>query len=404
MKIRSITYFLNPRWPVSELSLRKAGIFGQQARAVFEQLGYEVQTQRLATPSFTTYLFPEDYEKAANQIEVLAHSEGFDYVALGPALPSQIDSYHAIPKMLRRSGNLFFSGHMNTPDKKISLPAVQACAEIIHQAAPIENGGFANLRFCALANVDPGSPFFPAAYHQGKDPAFGLAIEGADLAVEAFTAASSLEEARNNLLNAIHIHTSRLEQAAQQLEHTYNIPFKGIDFSMAPFPTQSISMGYALESLGLAAFGLSGSLAAAAFLTDTLDQAKFKRTGFNGLMLPFLEDSSLAKRGTEGVLSVTDLLLYSAVCGTGLDTIPLPGDVSIEQIYAVLLDVAALAMRLNKPLTARLMPIPGKKVGDETGFDFEFFANSRVLDLPAQPLHGLLTGNEIIEINPRKNL
>jgi uncharacterized protein (UPF0210 family) len=120
-------------------------------------------------------------------------------------------------------------------------------------------------------------------------------------------------------------------------------------------------------------------------------------------MLPLLEDATLAKRGAEGVLSVTDLLLYSAVCGTGLDTIPLPGDVSVEQIYAILLDVAALAMRLDKPLTARLMPIPGKHAGDETGFDFEFFANSRVLNLPSQPLKGLLTGKETLKISPRKS-
>ncbi len=148
--------------------------------------------------------------------------------------------------------------------------------------------------------------------------------------------------------------------------------------------------------------GLSGSLAAAAFLTDTLDRASFTRTGFNGLMLPLLEDSTLAQRGAEGVLSVTDLLLYSTVCGTGLDTLPLPGDTSVEQLEAILLDIAALALRLNKPLTARLMPIPGKKAGEPTGFNFEYFANSKILEVPAKPLSGLLAGDEAITILPRK--
>jgi hypothetical protein len=101
------------------------------------------------------------------------------------------------------------------------------------------------------------------------------------------------------------------------------------------------------------------------------------------------------------VLGITDLLLYSAVCGTGLDTIPIPGDASVDQIQAVLLDVAALALRLNKPLTARLMPIPGKKAGDDTGFDFEFFANSKVLSLPAKPLSNLFAGNEDVDIKSR---
>jgi hypothetical protein len=153
--------------------------------------------------------------------------------------------------------------------------------------------------------------------------------------------------------------------------------------------------------LGIPSLGSFGSLAAAAFLTDTLDRAQFTRTGFNGLMLPLLEDSILAKRGAEGTLTMKDLLLYSAVCGTGLDTIPLPGDTSVAQIQAVLLDLAALALRLDKPLTARLMPIPGKKAGDSTGFDFEFFANSKVLELPDQSLQGPFDGEENVSINPR---
>ena len=119
-----------------------------------------------------------------------------------------------------------------------------------------------------------------------------------------------------------------------------------------------------------------------------------------------LEDSILAKRAAEGHLTVTDLLTFSAVCGTGLDTIPLPGDVSVDSLSAILLDVAALALRLDKPLTARLMPIPGKAAGDPISFDFEYFADSAVM-APAvlapesEALTGLLAGDEDIDIQPR---
>jgi uncharacterized protein len=89
------------------------------------------------------------------------------------------------------------------------------------------------------------------------------------------------------------------------------------------------------------------------------------------------------------------------VCGTGLDTIPLPGDTTVDQIYAVLLDLAGLSLRLDKPLTARLMPIPGKQAGDDTGFNFEFFANSQVLALDAKPLTGLLGNAETFTIFSR---
>jgi len=119
-------------------------------------------------------------------------------------------------------------------------------------------------------------------------------------------------------------------------------------------------------------------------------------------MLPVLEDSGLAQRAAEGRLSAEELLLCSAVCGTGLDVIPLPGDTNAEQLYPLLLDLAALALRLNKPLTARLMPIPGKKAGDPTEFDFTYFANSRVMPLRAEKSVGLLSGSESVPIARRE--
>jgi hypothetical protein len=76
--------------------------------------------------------------------------------------------------------------------------------------------------------------------------------------------------------------------------------------------------------------------------------------------------------------------------------------VSADQLTAVLLDLAALALRLDKPLTARLMPIPGKQAGEPTDFDFPFFANSRVMALEAQPLTGVLTGDENFSLSPRR--
>lgn len=401
MRIRSITCFVHPRWPISELVLQKAGLFGQQARSTFEAAGYDVQTVRLATPPFHEYIFPEDYVRSVAQMEFMAHSEGFDYVSLGPASAEQLSDYAPIPTMLANSGNIFLTANLTTATGALCLPAIKACAQIIHQTAKLEKDGFANLRFAALANVGPWAPFFPAAYHRGKSPAFGLALEAADLAVSAFQEAASLAEARERLIERIEAEARSLEACGQKLANTYGFEFKGIDFTLAPFPQDASSIGHALELLGLPAFGLSGSLAAAAFITDSLDRASFQRTGFNGLMLPLLEDSTLAQRGAEGVLSIQDLLMYASVCGTGLDTIPLPGEIQVGQLQAILLDVAALSSRLRKPLTARLMPVPGKKAGDQTDFDFEFFANSRVLDVSALPLTGLLAGEENIMIQPR---
>jgi uncharacterized protein (UPF0210 family) len=93
--------------------------------------------------------------------------------------------------------------------------------------------------------------------------------------------------------------------------------------------------------------------------------------------------------------------LYSAVCGTGLDTVPLPGDTTADQLVPLLLDLSALALRLDKPLTARLMPVPGKKAGDETNFDFAFFAQSRIMKLDSEKLNPPFNKNEVLQIKKR---
>jgi uncharacterized protein (UPF0210 family) len=191
-----------------------------------------------------------------------------------------------------------------------------------------------------------------------------------------------------------------MRETAELLERSSKFRFGGIDFSLAPFPEDSRSLGEAMERLGVPAAGLHGSLAAAAFITSTLDRARYPRAGYNGMMLPVLEDSVLAKRAAEGVLSVSDLLVYSAVCGVGLDTVPIPGDTSEDQLSSILLDMAALSCRLQKPLAARLMPVPGKQAGDPTNFDFAYFANSRVMAVRAAALSGLLSGGNFMEISP----
>jgi uncharacterized protein (UPF0210 family) len=98
-------------------------------------------------------------------------------------------------------------------------------------------------------------------------------------------------------------------------------------------------------------------------------------------MLPVLEDAVLAARASAGLVSVSELLLYSAVCGTGLDTVPVPGDAAPEQLAAVVLDVSALALALRKPLSCRLFPVPGKSAGDLTEYDSPYLCNGAVLPL-----------------------
>ncbi len=401
MKIRSITVFCQPGFPVNRLLLQQVGIFANHARRLYQEAGFEGQSLRLATPPFERFIAPVDLSLAAQSYAIEAHADGFDYISLGP-ISHDSKSWGMISEAVSQSNRIFLSGQLTTPNGEVSLAAARACAETIVKLSTLESTGFANLRFCALANVPPYTPFFPAAYAELGRPSFALAIEAADLALEAFSSAETLVQASANLVQLVEANAARLEAVSQRVSQMYSYEFKGLDFTLAPFPEDSKSIGKALEALGVEAFGLAGSLFASTFLTNTLDKANFKRTGFNGLMLPVLEDSGLAQRASEGSLTVENLLLFSSVCGAGLDVIPLPGDTSADELTPLLLDLAALSLRLNKALTARLMPIPDKKVGEMTNFDFAFFANSRIMPLKSAPLNGKMIGDQNIPITARK--
>jgi uncharacterized protein (UPF0210 family) len=404
MKIRALTGFLDPGWPIEPKLISAMTECLTACRDALGKAGYEVQTLRLATPPPAEMMQPVPpaaRSEFARRLEAECFVHGVDYAAIGPALPDELDGYAFIPNILTATDNIFTSGLYADPESGISLPAARACAHAIREASTITEDGFANLRFAALANVLAGSPFFPAAFHRGGTPSVALATESADLAVDAIQDATSFGVARRRLVSTIENHAAALSNIARAVVEKYEFQFYGIDFSLAPFPQDIRSIGTAIEAMGASAAGLAGSAAVVAFLADCLDRAQFQRTGICGLFLPVLEDTVLAAQAAEGTLTVTDLLLYATLCGTGLDTIPLPGDTTADSMAALLVDLGALSLRHNKALTARLMPIPGKSAGDEILFDFPYFAPSRVMDFPDQPLNGLLAGSGILDIGPR---
>jgi uncharacterized protein (UPF0210 family) len=402
MKIRAITGFLDPGWPVNPDTIQAVSSCMHEMRETFQQAGYEVQTMRLATPppsEISAPVPPQERPAFASDLEAQCFVHGIDYANIGPALPEEPEGFEMVPEILDAAEIVFCSGLYADPEIGLSIRAAEACAEAILGASTVSPDGFANLRFGALANVPPGSPFFPAAYHRGGRAAIALATESADLAVESVTNTNSLATVRQHLVTSIETHAGALTLAAEPIATEHSIRFLGIDFSLAPFPEPARSLGTAIEMLSNAEAGLHGTVAGAAFLADCLDQAQFQRTGFCGLFLPVLEDSVLAERAAARRLDLKDLLLLSTVCGTGLDTIPLPGDVDPKAVTALLIDLGALALRHDKPLTARLMPIPRKSAGDDIHFDFPYFADSRVMALPAQPLSELWVSSGLLDLS-----
>ena len=396
MNIRSITCFVNAGDPETQASaIHGAAQLAREARTALEDAGFPVQTTRLATQPLSN--LPVDPIHLGQELWDLCAAAGFDYLSLGPVVAEAPDADLAlldtIPTLIQATETVFASVRVATKDKGPNLEAIRRTAEIVRQVARTTAMGFGNLRLAVLANVGPHAPFFPAAYHDGGAPAMAIATESADLAVSVFSSAAagtgSLDGALRRLVEAIEDAAGRISGLLAPLSERHNTRFAGLDFSLAPFPEEARSIGAAIERMGIDRFGAPGTLFAVAQLTDCLRKAQYPHCGFNGVMLPVLEDATLASRSREELFTVNDLLLFSAVCGTGLDTVPLPGDASDAELAGILLDMATLAIRLDKPLTARLMPIPGARAGDMTQFDFDYFANGRVLDLKGWGSRGL---------------
>ena len=166
------------------------------------------------------------------------------------------------------------------------------------------------------------------------------------------------------------------EETANRIAAKSGWMYAGID--PTPAPLGDVSIGRAIESFTGAPFGSGGTMTAAAIITRAVQATPVRQTGYSGLMVPVLEDNVLARRWAEGAFNIDSLLAYSAVCAGGLDTVPLPGDVTEEQIARILGDVASLSYKWHKPLAARLVPAPGKKAGDRTAFEDSRMANTIV--------------------------
>jgi uncharacterized protein (UPF0210 family) len=413
MKVRAVTVFAAIDPARVGASLRDAGALAEAVRHALEQTGLEVQTVRIALPPVDTVGTGVEGAARLHDLALALDAEspahGFGFVSVGTidtvTLPNGAwqPLLEGAPTLVGATKQVAITATVGTRTNSgagtIAIGACRMAGDVVAAIARTGNDGFGNLRFAAIANVAPHVPFFPAAFHDRQPSlAFGFALECADVVESAFTGATTLEHARTHLVDGLSAVVNRVAGVARGIVGAHpEARFAGVDFSPAPFPAPGSSIGSAFEALGLPAFGGPGTTFVASFLTECLHEVaqrtgmvgetaagSFRPTGFSGLMMPVLEDATLAVRAAEGHLSVERLLLASTVCGLGLDTVPLPGDIDGATLGAVILDMATLAVRLDKPLTARLFPVPGKGVGDRVSWDFPYFAPSVAI-----PIHGL---------------
>ena len=382
-KIRTITAFIRMDPAQYKQQITDTLTMLRNAQARYQLAGYEVQSIRITTQPFPEYTRGMSKQAALaffHDLDGLAKQEGI-FISIGPALLTDKDGPEQgelLEEILGLTSNLHGSVVVAGTDG-VHWKSVHAAADIMKYLEDHGDKGLGNFRFAATANVPAYTPFYPASYHQGLGHQFAIALESANVVGAVMAVKRDPEATRQVLVSELGRHARFIEDIASDIDRMTGWTYMGLDLS--PAPGKLASIGSALAGFTGGRFGTSSTLTAVATLTSALRDITVKKVGYSGVMMPVLEDTRLAQLWGEGALSMDQLLAYSAVCGTGLDTIPLPGDVTTQQLERIIGDVATLSVKLSKPLSARLLPVPGAKAGGQTTFD-----DSNLLNTVLQPL------------------
>lgn len=399
MKIRAITIgvYLTPSDCLCKVTftakIAEANENLRKAQAGLEELGYTVQTVRISFNSFEDWLIPALASSNLTLLEVLTmineilESLNVSFCSFGGA--RTLDGIRLIPTILHHcklvscsSILLSTNSESITCDRQLSIEAAKTCLSVYREC-----GDLGNFRYCSSFHTPANVPFFPASFHEGPESVVSIGLENGDLLFLGCHAAKSYGEANQTLVDIFTQAYVPIEAAVSSLCADLGVRYGGIDASLNPGLGLPDGVARWLESLLPAhdnKFGHPGTLAAVSTVTSAVKKlaGKIKLAGYSGLMLPVMEDMTLAERASEAppCFTLRDLLLFSTVCGVGLDTVPISAQCSAEEIAAVYEEVGALAARYKKPLSCRLLPLP-LNPGETTNVSSSYLCNTKVFPL-----------------------
>ena len=402
-RIRTITTFLSlsrekETWKEEIIS---ASHFCADLSTKFQEKGYIVQSIRIVTNPFGEYLNTENIKTAKNDMAYLSNlldalaTTGIRVrFAIGEAkIKKEIE---ILPELIKEFGDLC-NGCVNVGLDDFDVlnnDMILQSAKAVKKISQITPRGEGNFNFTVNFNCDPLIPYFPASYHKTElGNSFVIGLETPDLLVEVLKEFNqSMQNVANHndlfkgyydvMNHALQHHISMIKDVIDKANVETNFSFAGFDSSAAP-SKDCASMVEVYEQMGVEYFGASGTVEASSLLTKVFKSIKdIDLVGFSGLMLALTEDTGLAQGTIDSHFDIRSLLTYSAVCGIGLDTVPIPGDTPVDKICALMRDTGTMAYRLNKPLTVRLFPVPELSAGDMTAFESDDLCNCAVLAVP----------------------
>jgi uncharacterized protein len=376
--IRAVTAFVTLDKDNYAARMDEAAQFLAAAKTALNQAGFPGANGRVTTEPFPQYIKGMTREQALALIGALKQVARKDHVALniGPAMMNDDDDTSAaalLPAILADGGTN--ANIIVADDKGLHWRAIATAAHAIHEIAAQSPNGNGNFGFAAIAMMKPYGPYYPGSWHNGPGKHFAIAMETANVVNHVFEKYHDPVEAQAHLTDDLSQYTKEAEAVAMKLAAATGWTYEGIDATPAP---GRASIATAFESFLGAPIGSPGSETAAGIITRAVQATPVKRTGYSGLMIPVMEDKVLAQRWAEGTFSLDSILAWSAVCAGGVDTVPVAGATSDQQIARTIGDVSWLAYRWNKPLGARLMPSPGRSAGEMTAFTAGGLTNTRI--------------------------
>ncbi len=340
----------------------------------------------------------EDYVKYAEILDRAASEVGVNFIGGFSALvhkgytEGDKKLINSIPEALSSTQKVCSSVNLATTKAGINMDAVAQMGSIIKRCAYLtaDQGGLACAKLVVFANVPEDNPFMAGAFHGVGEPEcvinVGISGPGAVKSALEKVKGEDFGVVADTIKKAAFKITRMGQLVAKEASKRLNVPFGIVDLSLAPTPAIGDSVAYILEEMGLEKCGTHGTTAALALLNDAVKKggtmASSHVGGLSGAFIPVSEDAGMIDAVVKGALSLDKLEAMTCVCSVGLDMIVVPGDTSAETISAIIADEAAIGVVNNKTTAVRIIPAPGKVVGDIVEFG------------------GLLGSGPVMKVNP----
>ena len=334
--------------------------------------------------SLITAPFCGDGVVIAKALDRAAHELGIDFLGGYSALVQKgMTSYEkrfieSIPEALALTERICSSVNVGSSKTGINMDAVRLLGEIVKQTAENtkDKGGLGCAKFVAFCNAVEDNPFMAGAFHgvgEGET-VINVGVSGPGVVHHAIKnmRGATLDEIAEVIKKTAFKITRAGTLIAREAAKRLNAEFGIVDLSLAPTPVMGDSVAHILEEIGLSSVGAHGTTAALALLNDAVKKggvmASSRVGGLSGAFIPVSEDIGMINAAEKGAIDLNKLEAMTSVCSVGIDMVAIPGDTPASTISGIIADEAAIGMINNKTTAVRVIPVPGKKVGDSVDF------------------------------------